>query len=554
MLMQPSETSSADAAQPHATGFVQGFCGAFENAAFKEPYAGFSQLVDKVSGTNILPQPEIVQAHADNTSASAGQWLGNMVGSALPFIAMYRMVGSGASSKLEMTNKFGMTMEALPVLGKSAATGAAYGTLFQPVNDQNFWTGKLAAATSTAAASVIMTGGYIGLKGLGVGALQNDAVIGVATGLPAGIAGVNIDSLINSGTLASPTDDLKAGLSMAAASGIMGGANLLHEHFKPTTGIPGIRGLADLTASNDAAVKVSGDPNPFYHVISEVDSPHDIKDLLDGNIQFLPPASRDVISHGAADLTASHEAIKGTGPRAVIYASARLPEDSFEYQRIRRLSRQLSEMGYTIVNGGGPGGMEAASRGAFEGGGTAVGVRVNLPFEEKPNKYIDIATLHKDVFTRMEALTKLPDVYIVARSGWGTDAEAMYALGLMQLRHIDQRPFYMLDVDHATALDRVWRQQAKDKLISPRDLNFYKITNNTDLIADELRAYKPQLDQQYAQHRIDNEPYLAQALPRRQTVARVSGSNGNFNFSDFIAAKPDKFSGLSVHPTDLSAN
>ncbi|HEY9730339.1 MAG TPA: LOG family protein [Drouetiella sp.] len=532
--------------------FLEGFCGSFKESAVTRPYAGLTQTINHIVGTELLPQPKLEERQAQTVEASVGQWVGNAIGGAVPFVAMYRLIGSGAAGKLEMTNKFGITMESVPVIGKSAVAGATYGVLFEPVSSQqDFWRGKLASAASTGVAAALMTGGEIGLKSTGAKAFQNDIVLGMTTGFPTGMVSTNVNSLVNDGKLTSLSESVKSGFSMAAVGGFLGGANLLHEHVKPTTGIHGIRGLRDLTAANDAAVKVTGEPTPFYHVIQEIDSPLQVKDLLDGNIQYLPPHSRETISSGAADLTASHEALKDLGPRAVFYASARLKEDSFEYQRIRSLSRQLAEMGYTIITGGGPGGMEAASRGAFEGGGTAVGVRVNLPFEEAPNKYIDIATLHKDVSTRIEALTKLPDVYVVERSGWGTDAETMFALGLLQLRHVSDRPVYLVDKGHWSMIEKVWKQQARDGLISKRDLDLYKITDDTDRIARELKALKPRLDQMHAQRKIDNEPYMAQALPRRHTVSKVSGNSGTFSFTDFLHASPDQFAELAVQPSNI---
>jgi uncharacterized protein (TIGR00730 family) len=534
-----------------STDFGAAFTQSLGYNAVQRPYDGLSQLANHASGTTLLPKMALVDAPAQPTTtlANIGQYAGSIVGSALPYVLLTHSVGAGAAKELAQLSTKELTAAAsAPALLKAATSGAVFGLVLDPVADENhFWQGKLAAAASTAASMTALTAFQIKLKGTDASLLRNDAVSGALAGFPSGIVAANVSSVIRDGKFASASDDLNAGVGGAFTGGIIGGASQAYNHFNPINGIKNVHSLADLKRVNNDSIKVSGEPAPYYHVISEVDSPVSIKETLAGKINYLPPASRDIIASAAADLTASHEVAKTLGPSVAFFASARKGEDTFSYQRARWLSNRLAQQGFAIIDGGGPGGMEGASRGAFEAGGTAVGIRAELPFWEPPNKYVDIATVHKDISSRIEALAKIPDAFIIEMGGLGTDLEALMVLQLMQLKHLEKKPFYFVDVEHGQDLDRMLGRQAERGLLKDEDRGLYKVTGNVQQILDELTAYKKVLDVKHNDRQQESTTYSAPALPRRHTVARVTESpKEGLTFSEFLAMTPEEMANLDV--------
>jgi uncharacterized protein (TIGR00730 family) len=530
-----------------------GFVRALGTSSLQRPYEGFSQLVNHIAGSQVLPKLRIVDAPAapKTDAEAAAQYAGNLIGGALPYLLLRSHVGAGPAQELALAGKLDAASMKLP-LAKAAAAGALFDVALDPVqDDQHFWRHKFASAAATAASMSVLTASQMKLKSLDLPALRNDAVSGAISGLPAGFLAANVKSGIDNGKFADASEDLQASLGTALSGGLLGGANSLKNFLRPVNGIEGATSVADLTRLNDSSVTTGREPSPFLHVIREVDSPISIKESLADQIHFLTPSSRQIITSSAADLTASHEALNPLGPRVAFFGSARRGEGDFSYQRTRWLSNQLAKQGYVIVNGGGPGIMEAASRGAFEAGGTAVGLRAELPFFEPPNKYVDIATTHRDISSRIEALAKLPDAFVVEEGGIGTDLEAMMVLQLMQMHHLKPKPFYFVDVEHGNAIRNTLLRQADKGLLKHEDLNLFKVTGNVQQIANELAAHKPILDIEYAKHLEEHPQSANTVLPRRHTVARVSGVPGNFQFSDFLAATPADILNIKPSPSIL---
>lgn len=92
-----------------------------------------------------------------------------------------------------------------------------------------------------------------------------------------------------------------------------------------------------------------------------------------------------------SELVEGFETLHGIGPAVSIFGSSRLPEDSFYYQEAFKVAKLLSEEGFSIITGGGPGIMEAANKGAKLGKGKSIGLNIEIPQEQYPNKYLDIS-------------------------------------------------------------------------------------------------------------------------------------------------------------------
>ncbi len=132
------------------------------------------------------------------------------------------------------------------------------------------------------------------------------------------------------------------------------------------------------------------------------------------------------------------------GYRVSIFGSARTRPGEHVYEEVRELARALSERGCTIVTGGGPGLMQAANEGAQAGDPTnarqSIGIRVELPFEQHPNPFVEECYTHKTFFSRLAHFARLSDAFVVVDGGIGTTLEALMVWQLLQVRHLDGVP------------------------------------------------------------------------------------------------------------------
>jgi uncharacterized protein (TIGR00730 family) len=133
--------------------------------------------------------------------------------------------------------------------------------------------------------------------------------------------------------------------------------------------------------------------------------------------------------------------------RVTVFGSARTKPGHWVYQEVKRMSAALSAIGCDIVTGGGPGLMQAANEGAREaqaaGQAESIGIRVELPFEQEINPFVEQAFEHQTFFTRLHQFVLMSDAYIVAPGGIGTVLEAMMIWQLLQVRHLHDTPLIL---------------------------------------------------------------------------------------------------------------
>ena len=131
--------------------------------------------------------------------------------------------------------------------------------------------------------------------------------------------------------------------------------------------------------------------------------------------------------------------------RVAIFGSARAQPRSFVYEEVKRAAAAFSVMGCDIVTGGGPGLMQAANEGARLAGTTAsVGIRVDLPFEQDVNPFVEQAFEHETFFTRLHHFVIASDAFIVVPGGIGTVLEMLMIWQLLQVRHVDNVPLILV--------------------------------------------------------------------------------------------------------------
>jgi len=178
-------------------------------------------------------------------------------------------------------------------------------------------------------------------------------------------------------------------------------------------------------------------------------------------------------------------------PAVTIFGSARIRTDDPAYTNARETARRFAERGWAVVTGGGPGVMEAANRGAKDGGGLSVGFNIELPHEQSANPYVDLLLTFRHFYARKTMFVKAAEGFVVFPGGFGTADELFEALTLIQTGKVLHFPVVLFDSDYwGELLDWVKGELLVDRMISPEDLDLLHVTNNIDdAVARVLECY-----------------------------------------------------------------
>jgi hypothetical protein len=168
-------------------------------------------------------------------------------------------------------------------------------------------------------------------------------------------------------------------------------------------------------------------------------------------------------------------------PAVSIFGSARTHRDSREYAQARWAGRRFAEHGWAVITGGGPGVMEAANRGATEGGGLSVGFNIALPHEQGSNPYLDISYTFKHFYARKVCFVKPAEGFVIFPGGFGTLDELFEALTLIQTGKAQNFPVVLIDTDYwEEMIAWVRNELLADGMISPEDLELLFATDDLD--------------------------------------------------------------------------
>ena len=163
------------------------------------------------------------------------------------------------------------------------------------------------------------------------------------------------------------------------------------------------------------------------------------------------------------------------------FGSARIGEGNPTYESARLTGRLFAEAGLAVVTGGGPGVMEAANRGAREGGGLSVGFNILLPHEQGLNPYCDIGLTFKHFYARKTMFVKAAEGFVIFPGGFGTLDELFESLTLIQTGKIGTFPVVLFDSDYWEEMLTWVREEAlADGLVSPGDLDLLIVTDDPE--------------------------------------------------------------------------
>lgn len=183
--------------------------------------------------------------------------------------------------------------------------------------------------------------------------------------------------------------------------------------------------------------------------------------------------------------TAEH--LSELGPAITIFGSARLHPGDAYYIQCMELSRRLSDAGFAVISGGGPGIMAAANRGAFEGKSLSVGLNIDLPFEQIPNRWQNISLKYRHFFPRKVAFAKYADAFVLFPGGFGTLDELCEVLTLVQTGKSRRIPIILVGSTFWNGfLDWIKGTLVAHGTISLEDADLMQVIDETDEIMEEI--------------------------------------------------------------------
>lgn len=175
------------------------------------------------------------------------------------------------------------------------------------------------------------------------------------------------------------------------------------------------------------------------------------------------------------------------GPCVTVFGSARFDENNDYYQLAQTVGKKLAQSGYATMTGGGPGIMEAANRGAREGGGLSIGCNIELPHEQFPNPYLDLFVDFKYFFVRKVMLVKYSDAFVVMPGGLGTLDEVYETAVLIQTGKIERFPIIIMGKEFWEPMERFIKESLiANETVYPEVMDIFHMTDDPDEVIEIL--------------------------------------------------------------------
>ena len=191
-----------------------------------------------------------------------------------------------------------------------------------------------------------------------------------------------------------------------------------------------------------------------------------------------------------SELVDGFENLRNLGPAVSIFGSARLNNDSDYYQKTQHLAHRLSASGLTILTGGGGGIMEAANKGAKQGGGFSVGLNIDLPQEQEANHYQDLSLAFRYFFVRKLMLVRYSFAYIFSPGGFGTLDEFFNIVTLTQTEKVTKAPIILFGVKHWLPLvEWIKNTLLQEGYLSEKDDSLFFLSDDREAIITRIVDY-----------------------------------------------------------------
>jgi uncharacterized protein (TIGR00730 family) len=204
-----------------------------------------------------------------------------------------------------------------------------------------------------------------------------------------------------------------------------------------------------------------------------------------------------------AEFVEGFERLARIKPSVSIFGSARTPTEHPYYELAEQIAQALSDAGFSVVSGGGPGIMEAANKGAYAGKSPSIGLNIQLPHEQAGNPYQDIALHFRHFFSRKVMFVKYASAYVVLPGGFGTLDELAEILTLVQTGKTRRIPIILVGSKFWSGLVEWFKQTlVEEGTISAQDLDLFKVIDEPQEVVDaifhhyEHRGFEPSAREQ----------------------------------------------------------
>jgi uncharacterized protein (TIGR00730 family) len=188
-----------------------------------------------------------------------------------------------------------------------------------------------------------------------------------------------------------------------------------------------------------------------------------------------------------AEFVTATERLQAIHPAVTMFGSARVQPGEPAYVLAEDIARRLSDAGFAVISGGGPGIMEAANKGAYAGSSPSVGLNIRLPHEQHANPYQDISNTFQHFFARKVMFVKLSCAFVMLPGGFGTLDELFEVLTLVQTGKVRRVPLILVGSEHWRGLvDWMRGRLEADGLIGPGDADLLQVIDDPQAIVDAI--------------------------------------------------------------------
>lgn len=196
-----------------------------------------------------------------------------------------------------------------------------------------------------------------------------------------------------------------------------------------------------------------------------------------------------------SELVEGFETLHNLGPSVAVFGSSRMQPGSYYYEKAAELGKRLSDIGFSVITGGGPGIMEGANKGAKQGKGKSVGLNIEIPLEQFPNQYQDISLSFRYFFIRKLMFVKYSTAFIIFPGGFGTMDELFEALTLSQTKKIGIFPIILFGREYWQGLlDWFQSNLIPHNAIAPIDMDLLSLADDIEEVCRILNKYKNDLE------------------------------------------------------------